>query len=413
MSNTVSTSRDLKRSNRSHLLNLLYFNEPTTRLDLSQLSGLSPATVTKIIGELIVENIVIETGVEDSHGGRPRTTLRINQRYGYFIGVDVGETHIYVELFDIKLNSIGDIKYALTSSEILPQDIIPLIVEGVRTLQTASSIPDDQVLGVGIGVPGIVDRAGGVSIFAPNWGWRNVSLLRLLQQQLHLPILLDNGAQAMALAEMWFGAGKGVKNLVVLLIGTGIGSGVIVDGRLYRGTSNSAGEWGHTCIDPNGPPCRCSSRGCVEAFAGAPAIIEQLRNRDPHTPLLDHDTQVEVIRAVRDAAVAGDATAVAVLEKVSQALGVGIANLINLFNPQMIVIGGWSGTVLGSLMLPRIEVTMHQYALAQPMSHAQITLSRLGWDAVSLGAATLALQAFLIGEYSAIRKKARHTTHSE
>jgi len=413
VSNIVSTSRDLKRSNRSHLLNLLYFNEPTTRLDLSQLAGLSPATVTKIIGELIAENIVIETGVEDSHGGRPRTTLRIDQQYGYFIGVDVGETHIYVELFDIKLNSISDIKYALKTSEILPQDIIPLITGGVRTLQASSNVPDEKILGVGIGVPGIVDREGGVSIFAPNWGWRNVSLLRLLQREMHLPILLDNGAQAMALAEMWFGAGKGLKNLVVLLIGTGIGSGVIADGSLYRGTSNSAGEWGHTCIDPNGPPCRCGSCGCVEAFAGAPAIIHYLSVLDPKSPPLAYGTQVDVIRALRDAAASGDVTALHVLDRVGKNLGVGIANLINLFNPQMIVIGGWSGTMLGGLMLPRIQQTVQRYALAQPMANTGITLSHLGWDAVSLGAATLALQAFLIGETSVARKRMRNTAHSE
>ncbi len=409
MTRMVATSRDLKRSNRSHLLNLLYFNEPTTRLDLSQMSGLSPATVTKIVSELISEDIVIETGVEDSQGGRPRTTLKIDPRYGYFIGVDVGETHIYVELFDIKLNSIGDIRYALTSSEIMPQDIVHMIVEGVKTLQSGSRIPDDKVLGVGIGVPGIVDRAGGVSIFAPNWGWRNISLLDLVQTQLHLPILLDNGAQAMALAEMWFGAGKGLHNLVVLLVGTGIGSGVITDGKLYRGVSNSAGEWGHTCIAMNGRACRCGSYGCIEAYAGAPAIIDQIRERDPHSPLLDHGRQVEILRALCLAARAGDPLAVALMDDIGTTLGTGIGNLINLFNPQMIVLGGWLGTLLGDDLLLKIQTVVGRVALAQPLANASIKVSRLGWDAVSLGAATLALQAFLIGEDITMHKKPRQT----
>jgi glucokinase-like ROK family protein len=407
MPRMAATSRDLKRSNRSHLLNLLYFNEPTTRLDLSQLSGLSPATVTKLISELINEQIVIETGVEDSQGGRPRTTLQIDPRYGYFIGVDVGETHIYVELFDIKLNSLSDQKFALDSGEMHPDDIARMIADGVKALQAASNIPDEKVLGVGIGMPGIVDRAGGVSIFAPNWGWHNVSLLDLLQQQLHLPILLDNGAQAMALAEMWFGAGKGIRNLVVLLIGTGVGSGVITEGRLYRGVSSSAGEWGHTCIVMNGRPCRCGSRGCIEAYAGAPAIIESVRERDPRHPALRVESQVEAIRTLREAVGAGDPVAEAVLEHVGDTLGTGIGNLINLFNPQLIVIGGWSGIALGDYLLPRIRHVVQTVALPQPRAAASITLSRLGWDAVSLGAATLALQAFLIGEDVTIRKKLR------
>ncbi|MBK9749483.1 MAG: ROK family transcriptional regulator [Chloroflexi bacterium] len=408
MTRTVATSRDLKRSNRSHLLNLLYFNEPTTRLDLSQMSGLSPATVTKIVSELISEDIVIETGVEDSQGGRPRTTLQIDPYYGYFFGVDVGETHIYVELFDIKLNSIGDIKYALTSSEIMPQDIVRMIVDGVRSLQRGSNIPDDKVLGVGIGVPGVVDRAGGVSIFAPNWGWRNVSLLDLVQTQLHLPILLDNGAQAMALAEMWFGAGKGINNLVVLLVGTGIGSGVITDGKLYRGVSNSAGEWGHTCIAMNGRPCRCGSRGCIEAYAGAPAIIEQIRERAPVSSLLNHGSQIEILRALGAAARKGDPLAVGMMDEIGATLGTGIGNLINLFNPQLIVLGGWAGTLLGADLLSRIQAIVGQVALDQPLANTSIRVSALGWDAVSLGAATLALQAFLIGEDITMRKKVRH-----
>lgn len=407
MARMTPTSRDLKRSNRAHLLNLLYFNEPTTRLDLSQMSGLSPATVTKIVGELIAEQIVIETGVEDSQGGRPRTTLQIDPRYGCFFGVDVGETHVYVELFDIKLNSLSDQRYALTSGDTDPQEIARMITEGVKTLQRAAAIPDDKVLGVGVGMPGIVDRAGGVSIFAPNWGWHNVSLLELLQQQLHLPILLDNGAQAMALAEMWFGAGKGIRNLVVLLIGTGVGAGVITDGKLYRGVSNSAGEWGHTCIAVNGRPCRCGSRGCVEAYAGAPAIIDAIRELDPRSPLLRYENQVEIIRALRAAVSDADSTAEAVLEQVSVTLGTGIGNLINLFNPQMIVIGGWSGTMLGDVLLARIQAIVQTVALRQPRAAATITLSRLGWDAVSLGAATLALQAFLIGEELTARKKHR------
>lgn len=410
MTRTLSTSRDLKRSNRSHLLNLLYFNEPSTRLDLSRMSGLSPATVTKIVGELIAERIVLETGLEDSKGGRPRTTLRINARYRYIFGVDVGETHIYVELFDTKLNRIDDIKTALNSAEIMPEDVTRIIADGVKALQSAHNVADSDVMGVGVGMPGIVDRAGGVSVFAPNWGWRNVSLLDLLRQRLDLPILLDNGAQATALAEMWFGAGKGLQNLVVLLMGTGIGSGIIAEGKLYRGSSNSAGEWGHTCIVLDGRPCRCGSHGCIEAYAGAPAIIQQLRECSPDSPLLRYNSQIEVIAGLHQAAVSGDPLAVATLEPVIDTLGAGIANLINLFNPQMIVLGGWSGMLLGDYLLPRLQAVVERYALAQSLANTSITLSRLGWDAVSLGAANLALQMFLLGEDAASQTTMRTLT---
>lgn len=397
---TRLTSRDLKRTNRSRLLNLLYFNAPTSRFELSQLSDLSPATVTKIIGELIDEQIVIETGVEDSQGGRPRTTLIINPEYGYFIGVDVGETHIYVELFDIRLHSLSYVKYTLSPEENHPEDVTRYIVQGVRALLSALNIPDEKVLGVGIGVPGMVDRSGGVSIFAPNWGWQNIALQDLLRRDLKLPILLDNGAQAMALAEMWFGAGAGggLVDLVVLLIGTGIGAGVIADGKLYRGASNSAGEWGHTCIELDGRECRCGSHGCIEAYAGAPAIIQRIRELDPDSSILTSGVQIEIIRALQAAAGAGDALATQVLNEVAHTLGAGIANLINLFNPQLIVLGGWSGAVIGETILPQLQQVVRRYALPQPLSAAKIALSQLGWDAVSIGAASLALEQFLMGE---------------
>lgn len=398
MSRPVYTSRDVKKSNRAHLLNLLYFNEPTTRLDLSRDSGLSPATVTKIIAEMIEEGIVIETGLEDSQGGRPRTTLNIDPEYGYFIGVDVGETHVYVELFDIKLRTLRDIRYALTSNEILPEEIARLIIDAVRTIQHDARIPDEKIIGIGVGVPGVVEREGGVSIFAPNWGWHNVGLLDLLRDALRIPILLDNGAQAMALAEMWFGAGRGCNNMVVLLIGTGIGSGVIAEGKLYRGTSNSAGEWGHTCIELDGRACRCGSHGCIEAYAGAPGIIEQLQERDPNNPILRAGSQVETIRALNTAAQNGDPLALAVLSRVSHTLGAGIANLINLFNPELIVIGGWAGKLLSDTILPGVESSVRRYALSQPLSVVKLKVSELGWDGVSLGAANLALHVFLMGD---------------
>ena len=286
---------------------------------------------------------------------------------------------------------------------------IPLDEETLKIRRSSDSWRVLRILGEFVwGFENLQSVAGGVSIFAPNWGWRNVSLLDLVQTQLHLPILLDNGAQAMALAEMWFGAGKGINNLVVLLVGTGIGSGVITDGKLYRGVSNSAGEWGHTCIAMNGRPCRCGSRGCIEAYAGAPAIIEQIRERAPVSALLNHGSQIEILRALGAAARKGDPLAVGMMDEIGATLGTGIGNLINLFNPQLIVLGGWAGTLLGADLLSRIQAIVGQVALDQPLANTSIRVSALGWDAVSLGAATLALQAFLIGEDITMRKKVRH-----
>jgi predicted NBD/HSP70 family sugar kinase len=342
LAKSLQTSRDLKRVNRQRLLNLLYFHDPISRQELSKRSGLSSATVTNLVSELLEEAVVIEAGFEESQGGRPPANLMFNPGYGYFLGADVGETHIYIELFDIKLRSIDCVKREVDPNINRPEQIASLISEEVHEILTRTGNPEDRIIGLGVGVPGIVDRVGGVSLFAPNWGWRNVPLLDLLKSHLTMPILVDNGAQAMALAEMWFGAGQGLANLAVLLIGTGVGSGIIAQGALYRGATNSAGEWGHTCIEINGRPCRCGSRGCIEAYAGAPNLIARLRERQPNNPLLHHASQKAIIQAIRDAAVAGDGDARALLSETVQYLGASIGSLINLINPELVVLGvGW------------------------------------------------------------------------
>jgi glucokinase-like ROK family protein len=393
-----STQRVLRQTNQQTLLTLLYFNEPISRLDLSQLSGLSPATVTNMITELLRDKVIVEAGAEESQGGRPRMALAINLQRGYFVGVDVGETHIYVELFDIKLNSISHMRQEVSESENQPAQIVNHLVETIEQLLAQTRIPQDRIIGVGIGIPGIVDRVSGVSIVAPNWGWEQIPLLNLLKSRLKMPILLENGAKAMGLAEMWFGAGKGLENLAVLLIGTGVGAGIIVQGELYHGSTNSAGEWGHTCIELHGRPCCCGSRGCVEAYVGSHSIISRLHEADPNHPALKQVSHQAILSALCDAAERGDPAARQLLSSTAEYLGAGIANLINLINPELIVLGGWAGRLIGKHILPELRQTISAYALKTPLDAVTLSLSQLDWNGVSVGAACLVLQDFLAGK---------------
>ncbi len=251
------------------------------------------------------------------------------------------------------------------------------------------------MLGVGITVPGLVERSGGVSMFAPNWGWHNVPLMQLLQARIDLPLYLDNPLKAIAVAELWFGAGRGVENLVSLNIGTGVGAGVVIDGELYRGTTNSAGEWGHTTIVLDGRACRCGNQGCLEAYVGAPGIIRLLQELAPTSDLLHPNDQTATIAALAGAVGHGDALAAQVLREVAHYLGAGVANIINLFNPQVVVIGGWVGLQLGRYLLPDVQRFADRYALRQPLAAAKIQLCKLRYNPVSMGAATFALEGFL------------------
>jgi len=392
------TLRVLRQSNRQKLLTLLYFNEPITRLDLSQLSGLSPATVTNVTTELLRDEVIVEAGAEESQGGRPRVALAINLQRGYFIGVEVGETHIHVELFDIRLKSISHTRQEVSESENQPAQIVNHLVDTIEQLLAQTRIAQDRIIGVGIGIPGIVDRVSGVSIVAPNWGWEQIPLLDLLTPRIQMPILLENGAKAMGLAEMWFGAGKGLENLAVLLVGTGVGAGIIVQGELYHGSTNSAGEWGHTCIEVHGRPCRCGSRGCIEAYVGSRSIISRLHEADPFHPALRQGSHQAIISALCDAAEHGDPAARQLLSSTAEYLGAGIANLINLVNPELIVLGGWSGRLMGKHILPELRQTISAYALKTPLDAVTLGLSQLDWNGVSVGAASLVLQDFLAGK---------------
>lgn len=394
--------------NRQTIVQQLYFAGPVTRLELSQSCGLSPATITNIVSELLLEGVVIESGMEESQGGRPRTILSINPEYGFLIGIDLGETHIQLVLLDLSFRPRDSLYQPLTAKTI--ETVVEQIVAGVQSLLKRTALSSDTVIGVGIGVPGVVRHSEQVMVSAAGWGWQDVPLVALLKQQLDMPIYVDNGAKAMAQAEMWFGAGRGDEDLAVLLIGTGVGAGVITRGQLYRGNTNSAGEWGHTVIELNGRPCRCGSRGCLEAYVGAPHIIERLRGVAPQSHLLQEEDQVLVIPSIIKASRGHNTAAAWVMDETIQYLSAGIANLVNMFNPQVVVIGGWVGLQLGTHFLPQIQRITGRYALRQPFNDTTITLSQLGKDAIAMGAASLVLEGFFRNDYVLMRQPNKSRT---
>jgi len=248
---------------------------------------------------------------------------------------------------------------------------------------------------VGVSVPGQVDRDGGVSVFAPNWDWHDVPLRGLLAEQLSLPLYLDNPLRAAVVAELWFGAGRGRDNVAVLNLGTGTGAGLAFAGSLYRGATNSAGEWGHTTLVMDGRPCRCGSRGCVETYVGAPGIMQHLRDLDPSSPMLRAGDQTATIDALACGFEAGDPVAVKVIAETARYLAVAIANVINLVNPEVVVLSSWVATRLGEPLLAEVRPILGQYALSRPLAATEIAVSSLGGDPVVLGAATFALEGFL------------------
>lgn len=385
----------LRQVNYQEILRTLYLNGPMSRLDLSDMTGLSPSTVTNMTSAMFEDGVLIEMGTEESLGGRPRTIIDINPGYGYLVGVDLGETLVQLELFDLKRKKIATARQPVSAADNSPEAYVRIISQNIKTLISDSGARREEILGVGIGVPGVTEHNGQVNVAAPMWNWQPIPLLEMLESDLEIPIYVDNGAKAMALAESWFGAGRGVQDMVVVLIGTGIGAGVITKGHLYRGSTNSAGEWGHTKVVLNGRACRCGSEGCLEAYAGAPGILDTYGDLTRMSPGLDVQDPLVNLREIVRAYRLKDPLARQTLDSTAQMLGAGIANLVNLFNPEMIVIGGWAGLMIGEVILDEIDNYVRKYSLPLSASKLQIGLSQFGEDAICTGAACLVLEEFL------------------
>ncbi|MGJ6960967.1 ROK family transcriptional regulator [Streptosporangium sp. G11] len=392
------TLRDVRKGNRSVVLWTLYFAGELSRHDLAQLTGLSAATVSNVIGDLITDGIVVETGSVDSDGGRPRIMLRVDPSYGYVVGVGVGETRVRVELYDLAMEERARKEFALDPSHHEPAVVARHILDGLEAVLSDAGATESQVLGMGLGVPGVAEQGSDLLIHARAFGWDGVPLGVLIREGTSLPVFADNGVKTTGQAELWFGAGKGAQHLVMTFIGTGAGASIINSGVTYRGTASGAGEWGHTKIVLDGRPCRCGSQGCLEAYIGAEAILAGA-GRD-----LGGDDEESVF-----AELLTDPLARPALDEAIRCLGAGLANLINLFNPERVILGGWAGSLLGRRFLPEIRAAAARYALPLPFSQASIELGRLGAEAVALGAATLVVEDFLLRSH-AVRPAGRVAT---
>jgi len=394
MATKRTTVRDLRRHNRSLLLAKVYFDGPLSRHELSQLTGLSAATVSNVTGELAEERLIIEAGQVESDGGRPRVLLRVDPAYGHVVGIDIGETGVKVELFDLAMTRLAAVNHPLPASRPDPAEVVAQVVSGLHEVMAKAEVSDESIIGIGIGVPGTVEQGDLVLVHAPTVGWNAVALERLLRAEgIDIPLFIDNGAKTQGQGEMWFGAGRGAKHAVIVLVGSGVGAAVITDGTTYRGATSSAGEWGHTTIMYGGLACRCGSHGCLEAYVGAGGILERYRKARNGRAVPGVDEQAQLDSLV--AAAGRSKTADRVLDETAGYLGAGIANLVNLFNPERIVLGGWAGLSVGRVLLTRIRQATAAHALRHPYGQTSIELGQLGADAVAIGAATLPVAALL------------------
>lgn len=372
----------LRSHNATLLLNLIWREEQASRADLARLSGLSRSTVSGIVTQLIGSGLVLESHVAPSNGGRPPIALRTADERFHLVGVELGASHITVARTDLR-GRILETEHV----DHPVQDDPDGAIEAMGTLVEKVIAAAPSVVAIGLAVPSPLDpkRPGRLSErILPAWaGWRPAELLG---SRTGLPVFMDNDANLGALAEHWWGAGQGVGEFAYLKLGTGVGAGLIIDGEIYRGAFGIAGEIGHTAIDPNGPLCRCGLPGCLEAMVGAQSLVARAEQT------LEHE--VSDLTDLLGAAEAGDVGAQALVAEAGRYLGIAVANLINLVNPGMVVLGG-SLPSAGALLFDPLRDAMQARALSTSWESAEVRSSLLGREAVALGAATLVLQAAL------------------
>ncbi|MFD0010506.1 ROK family protein [[Kitasatospora] papulosa] len=403
------TVRDLRRGNRARVLQRLYFDGPLSRQELGPATGLSSGSISNVVAELASEGLLEEAGVVDSDGGRPRTLLRIAPGGGLFVGIDIGETRVRVELFDLSLTELARTDRLLAQHGYDVERIVGHVRSGVSDVLRDAGADPRMLLGIGIGVPGIIERDApeavggpGAVVHGQTIGWSAVPFERLLREAVQIPpevpFFIDNGAKTLGQAEMWFGGGRGAGAAAVALIGSGVGASVSRGDILDEDLSNAALEWGHTTVQLRGRRCRCGSIGCLEAYAGAEAMRERWHEAGgPLPPDADDETALAALLAAAYPGPGGapDPVAVAILDETAECLGAALADLVNLFLPERILLGGWAGLLIGPHLLPQIRRYAQEYALEHAVARTTIGLGHLGPDAVTVGAATLPLSDFL------------------
>ncbi|MCA0253625.1 MAG: ROK family protein [Actinobacteria bacterium] len=383
--------RDVRRSNRALLLRRLVLAGETSRSDLGAATGLSAATVTNVVAELIDEGTVNETGFLNSAGGRRRVLLHVDPDAAYVFGSDVSESQVTTCLFGLTLTRLASRATRFTGRRIDPARVGEIVAGQVAELLAEAAVDPARVLGLGLGVPGVVEHPAtpDAVVHADVIGWDTAGF-GWLEAALGIPVLVDNGAKTTTQAESWYGSARGAEHAIVALIGDGAGAGIITNGRLYRGASSGAGEWGHTKISLTGPACRCGSFGCVESIVGASAVLRSWRGADEFA-----GREPLGVEALLDAYRNGDSAAVRALDEATQHLGLALANLVNLYNPEKIIVGGWFGDLIARDRPEELRAAVRRFSLKQPGEQAVVERSQLGMDAVTLGAATLPVDRFI------------------
>ena len=375
----------LRRLNRLRVIDALRDEGLISRAEIARRTGLSRSTVSSLVSELQADGLVVErsepAAAHGDQGGRPPILLSFDASAGVAVGIDFDHHHVRVAISDLSSRILVERELELDTDHAAHEGL-DAAAELVTELLGEAGVDEARVIGAGMCLPGPIHRPTGVvgsTAILP--GWVGVAAADEMHRRLDLPILVDNDANLAALAEAAFGAGRDAKDLVYLMISSGIGAGLVLNGRLYRGAEGLAGELGHVLVDADGPVCRCGNRGCLETVAGTDALAELLRRS--HGDGLDGRA---IVRLARE----GDLGCRRVIADAGRAIGKAAATLVNVLNPELLIVGGDLSDA-GELLLDGVRESLERSALPTAVQAADVVAGSLGDRAEVLGAIALVL----------------------
>lgn len=363
------------------LFEMVLTRGPLSRRDAARLTGLSAASVTKLVKPMISHGYLVENDREAGVPGRPQIPLQVDPARHHAIGLKLTDSEIIGVVADLNAAVLSShrLKYTDTS----PHGVVAAISELTAMLQDRAPAGDDRLLGIGIGVGGHVNGNTGVVVEGPFLNWHDVPLRQLVTEATGLPAIIENDVNTLALAEQWFGAGSSFSTFAVITLGLGVGCALVFEGQLWRGVSGAAGEFGHMVVDPEGPLCHCGKRGCLEAVVGDQAIAAAMSKAAGR--------RIGKVSQVVSAAHAGDPDAREIFSQAGIALGRAIASLLNLLNPPLVILSG-EGITNSDLFIDALRAELSRDAFSTTAQDCTLLVHPLPDETWARGAAASMLR---------------------
>lgn len=387
--------KDKNKELKNRVLKQLYFRQSMSHADLSALINKSLPIVSRAVSELIEEGLVVEQGYAPSSGGRRPLIYSLRPDGMFVLSVAMDQLSTQMVMVDMLNRAVTDTE---TFDLELPRNspALSTLTDRIKTFIKKSGIQKEKIIGVGIGMPGFVDPQKGINYTFLDAG--ESSIPGYISNALDLPVYIDNDSSLVALAELKFGAAKSLENAMVVNMGWGIGLGMIVNGELFRGHSGFAGEFSHIPISENGALCGCGKRGCLETECSLLVVARKAREeitggRVSNLQFSVDDPPEKIIEVVTEGAAKGDQLAVELFSDAGYVIGKGLAILIHIMNPEVIVLSG-KGAAVGRILLASAQQALHKYAIPRLAGATSLEVSELGPNAGLIGAAALVIDNF-------------------